>query len=58
MKNVVLILISVFVVWVVFNMIKALLFTTLHIALQLAIVALFCYAVYAVYKLLTRQKVM
>ena len=58
MKNVALILISLFAVWVVFSIIKGLLFATLHIAFQLAIIALFCYAVYAVYKMLTRQKVM
>lgn len=58
MKNVVLIFISLFIVWVVWNVIKGLLFTTLHIAFQLAIVALFCYAVYAVYKALNRQKIM
>ena len=58
MKNVLLILVSLFIVWVVWNMIKGLLFGVLGIAFQLALVALFCYAVYRVYKALNREKIM
>lgn len=58
MKNVVLILVSMLIVWVVWNMIKGLLFAGLGIVFQLAIIALFCFAVYSVYKALNRQKIL
>jgi hypothetical protein len=57
MKNVLLIALSIFIVWVVWNLVKGLFVGLLGIAFQLALIALFCYAVYAVYKALNRQKI-
>ena len=58
MKNVLLIVVSLIIVWIVWNMIKGLLIGVLGMAFQLALIALFCYAVYRVYKALNREKIM
>jgi membrane associated rhomboid family serine protease len=57
MKNVLLIVVSIFIVWVVWNLIRGLLFGLLGIAVQIALIGLFCWAVYAVYKALNREKI-
>ena len=50
--------VALVIVWVVWNLIKGLLFGVLGIAFQIALIALFCWAVYAVYKALNREKIM
>jgi membrane associated rhomboid family serine protease len=58
MKNVLLLVVSLVIVWIVWNLIKGLLFGVIGIAFQIALIALFCWAVYAVYKALNREKIM
>lgn len=58
MKNVLLIVASIFIVWIVWNLLKGLFIGLLGTVFQLALIGLFCYAVYMVYKALNRQKIM
>lgn len=57
MKNFVLIVISIMIVWFVWGLVRFVLASALGIAFQLALLALFCYAVYRVYKALNREKI-
>ena len=57
MKNVVMVVVSLVIVWIVWNVIKGFLFSVVGIAFQLVLLALFCGAVYMVYKALNRQKI-
>ena len=58
MKNVALILVSLLIAWVVWNVIKGLLFSVIGVAFQLLLLALFCGVVYMIYKALNREKIM
>ena len=58
MKNVILIIVSALLVWIVWKLVAPLLFGVIGIVLQIALLALFCYAVYLVYKALNREKIM
>jgi hypothetical protein len=58
MKNVLLIVASILIVWFVWNIVKGLFIGLLGLAFQIALIALLGYAVYMVYKALNRQKIM
>ena len=58
MKNVLLIAVSIFIVWVVWRLLSVFFIGLLGTLFQLALIGLFCYAVYMVYKALNRQKIM
>lgn len=58
MKQVLLVLLSLFIVWIVWTKIISLLTGFLLMAFNLALIALFCYALYRVYKALSREKIM
>ena len=51
------VVVSLVIVWIVWNVIKGFLFSVVGIAFQLVLLALFCGAVYMVYKALNRQKI-
>jgi len=57
MKNVLMIVVSLIIVWIVWGILSKVLFVTFGLAVQLALIALFCYAVYRVYKALSREKI-
>ena len=57
MKNVLLLVASLLIVWVVWNVIKGLFFGLFGMAFQILLIGLFCYAVYTVYRALNRQKI-
>ena len=58
MRDAILIVVSVLVVWIVWRIIAPLLFGMSGDLFQLALLALFCYAVYLVYKALNRQRIL
>jgi membrane protein required for beta-lactamase induction len=57
MKNVLLIAVSILIVWMVWNLLKGVLFGLFGMALQIVMIGLFCWAVYMVYKAMTREKI-
>ena len=58
MKNAILVVASILIVWFVWTLVKGLFAGLLGLAFQLLMIGLFCYAVYMVYRALNRQKIM
>jgi hypothetical protein len=56
MKNALMLIVAFVVVYFVWHIVMSLFGGILALAINLAILAVFCYAVYAVYKMLTREK--
>lgn len=57
MKNVVLFLLALLLVWIVWGMVRALVATLVGAAITIGMILLFCWLVYTVYKAMTRQKI-
>ena len=57
MKNGLLIVVSLIIVYIVWRIVMPLLVGVVAIAFNLALIALFCYAVYRVYQALNREKI-
>ena len=57
MKNVFLIALSIFIVWIAWQIIGHLIAGVLGLLFQVAMIALLCFAVYTVYKMLNREKI-
>jgi hypothetical protein len=58
MKNVIMIALAALIVWVAWQIIGHLIVGVFGLFIQIALIALFCYAVYLVYKALNREKIM
>ena len=56
MKHIIALVAAFFIVYVIWHILAAVLFPIVHIAIGLALLAAFCYAVYAVYKMLSQEK--
>ena len=56
MKNILMLALALLVVYFVWHLVMALLGTVISAIISIGAILLFCYAVYAVYRLLTRQK--
>ena len=57
MKNILLVIVSLFIVWLVWHIMKVVFASLFGLAFQILLIGLFCYAVYMVYKALNRQKI-
>ena len=57
MKNALMIVAAIIIVWIVWGIVKGLLHGIFGTLIPLVMLALFCYAVYWVYKMLSRQKI-
>ena len=56
MKNLAALILSIVIVWFVWNLIGGLVGGLLHLAIVIAVISLFVCAVAAVYRMLTQQK--
>jgi hypothetical protein len=56
MKNALMLVLAFVVVYVVWHIVMSLIGGLIGTLISLALLALFCYSVYAVYKMLTREK--
>jgi hypothetical protein len=56
MKNVLMFLLALVIVWVVWNIVMGLLAKILGTIISIGLILLFCFIVYNVYKALTREK--
>jgi len=56
MKSLAALILSIVIVWVVWNVIGGLVGGLLHLAITIAVISLFVFAVAAVYRMLTGQK--
>ncbi len=56
MKNALMLVVAFLVVYFIWHIVLGLFGGVLALVINLAILAVFCYAVYAVYKMLTREK--
>lgn len=57
MRNVLMFILALVLVWIVWKLVMGFVFSLLHIAITIGMILLFCYLVYAVFKALTRQKI-
>jgi hypothetical protein len=55
MKNAFMLLLALIAVLIVWGLVRALIFFALHIVIKIAVIAFFCWLVYAVFKMLTRE---
>lgn len=56
MKNAAALIVAFIIVWIAWGILGHLIGSLVMFAVSLAAIALFCYLVYTVYKLLTREK--
>jgi hypothetical protein len=56
MKNFMMFILALVIVWVVWQVVKTLVFTILWPLITIGLIIMFCFLVYNVYKALTREK--
>ncbi|MCS6776391.1 MAG: hypothetical protein RMJ43_05830 [Chloroherpetonaceae bacterium] len=56
MKNVLMFLLALFIVWVVWRIVIGFVSSLIGTLISIGMILLFCFLVYQVYKLLTREK--
>lgn len=57
MRNVLMFILALVVVWIVWKIVMGFVFSLLSIVITIGMILLFCYLVYAVFKALTKQKI-
>ena len=56
MKNFLMLILALIVVWILWGFVKALLGTLISTLITIGMILLFCFLVYNIYKALTREK--